>query len=80
MIIFENNICISHYCLSYNPQLKPKILLNFFLGLTHVKYLECIPFSHLDKGKELTLEEKKIIEQFKAERKDMEFIYKENQK
>ena len=80
-IIFEAikyNICISHYCLSYNPQLKPKILLNFFLGLTQVKYLEFIPFGPLDKDKELTLEEKKIIEQFKDERKDMEFIYKEN--
>ena len=80
-IIFEAiklNIKISHYNLSYNSSLKPKMVLNFFLGLTHVKYLEYIPYSHLDKGKELTLEEKKLIEQYKNERKDLELNYKEN--
>ena len=79
-IIFDAiklNIDISSYSLSYNSGLKPKIVLNFFLGLSHVKYFEYIPYSPLDKGKELTLEEKKIIEQFKNERKDVEFIYKE---
>ena len=80
-IIFDAikfNIDISSYSLSYNSGLKPKIVLNFFLGLSHVKYFEYIPYSSLDNGKELTLEEKKLIEQFKNERKDVEFIYKEN--
>ena len=72
------NVKISHYNLSYNSELKPKIVLNFFLGLSHVKYLEYIPYSHHEKGKELTLEEKKIIEQYKNERKDLELVYKEN--
>ena len=82
-IIFDAikfNIDISSYTLSYNSGLKPKIVLSFFLGLTHVKYLEYIPYSPHDKGKELTLEEKKLIEQFKNERKDLELIYKENNK
>ena len=80
-IIFDAiklNLNISNYNLSYNSGLKPKLVLNFFLGLEHVKYLEYIPYSHFDKGKELTLEEKKIIEQYKTERKDIELIYKEN--
>ena len=72
------NVRISHYGLSYNSGLKPKLVLTFFLGLTHVKYLEYIPYGLLDKGKELTLDEKKLIEQYRAERKDMELIYKEN--
>ena len=82
-IIFDAikfNIDISSYTLSYNSGLKPKIVLSFFLGLTHVKYLEYIPYGPQDKGKELTLEEKKLIEQFKNERNDLELIYKENNK
>ena len=75
----ENNKNISKYSFSYNSGMKPKIVLNFFLPLKHVKFLEYIPFNAKeDKGKELTLEEKKLIEQFKNERKDMEFIYKED--
>ena len=80
-IIFDAiklNVNICNYNLSYNTGLKPKFVLNFFLGLKHIKYLEYIPYSHLDKRKELTLEEKKLIEQYKIERKDIEFIYKEN--
>ena len=79
-ILFEAiklNVHISNYSLSYNSGLKPKIVLNFFFGLSHVKYLEYIPYSNLEKGKEFTLEEKKIIEQYKTERKDIELIYKE---
>ena len=79
-IIFDAiklNIGISNYNISYNSELKPKIVLSFFLELSHVKYLEYIPYRLNDKGKELTLEEKKLIEQFKSERKDMELIYKE---
>ena len=56
-IIFDAikfNIDISSYTLSYNSGLKPKIVLSFFLGLTHVKYLEYIPYDPQDKGKELT--------------------------
>ena len=72
------NINISNYSLSYNSGLKPKLVLTFFLELSHVKYLEYIPYGPLDKGKELSLEEKKLIEQYKINRKDMELIYKES--
>lgn len=71
------NIGISNYSLSYNSGLKPKVVFNFFIKLSHIKYLEYIPYGPLDNGKELTLEEKKIIEQIKNTRKDLEFIYKE---
>lgn len=80
-IIFDAiklNINISRYILSYNSGLKPKLVLTFFSELSYVKYLEYIPFDPLDKGKELSLEEKKLIEQIKIDRKDLELVYKEN--
>ena len=80
-IIFDAiklNINISKYILSYNSGLKPKLVLTFFSELSYVKYLEYIPFDPLDKGKDLTLEEKKLIEQIKIDRKDLELVYKEN--
>ena len=80
-IIFDAiklNINISKYILSYNSGLKPKLVLTFFSELSYVKYLEYIPFDPLDKGKDLTLDEKKLIEQIKIDRKDLELVYKEN--
>ena len=75
----KQNQSISKYSLSYNGDIKPKIVLNFFLEQKQVKYLEYIPFnpdSDKDKKKELTLEERKLFEKFKTTRPDMEFIYK----
>lgn len=76
---FASNKTITHYNLSYNSELKPKVLLTFFFGLKNVKYLEYIPYdkdNDKDRGKDFTLEEKKLIEQIKNERKDMNLIIK----
>ena len=81
-IIFEaieKNKTISSYSVSYNSKIKPIIMLNFFIKQKQVKHLEYEPFDKdnpEDKKKELTLEEKKMIEKFKKDRPDMEFIYK----
>jgi len=75
----EQNKTISHYSVSFNSKLKPKIMLNFFIKQKQVKYLEYEPFdkdNDEDRKKELTLEEKKMFEKFKTERPDMELIYK----
>ena len=81
-IIFEaieKNKTIKKYCINYNSNIKPKIVINFFTKQMHVKYLEYIPFdkeNEKDKNKELNLEEKKLFEKLKAERPDMTLIYK----
>lgn len=75
----EQNRTIKSYSVSYNSKLKPKIMLNFFLKQKQVKHLEYEPFDKEnpeDKGKELTLEDKKLFEKFKTDRPDMEVIYK----
>jgi hypothetical protein len=81
-IIFEaieENKTIKKYSINYNSNIKPKIVINFFIKQMHVKYLEYIPFdkeNEKDKNKELNLEEKKLFEKLKAERPDMTLIYK----
>ena len=76
-IIFEEiekNKTIKKYSINYNSNIKPKIVINFFIKQMHVKYLEYIPFdkeNEKDKNKELNLEEKKLFEKLKAERPDM---------
>ena len=75
----ENNKTINKYFISYNSDIKPKIVINFFMKQKHVKHLEYIPYdkeNEKDKNKELTLEEKKLFEKCKNERTDMELIYK----
>ena len=81
-IIFEaieKNKTISNYSVCYNSNIKPKIMLDFFIKQKQVKHLEYEPFDKEnpeDRKKELTLEEKKLFEKFKKERPDMELIYK----
>ena len=75
----ENNKNITKYYFSFNSDVKPKIVINFFMRLNHVKFLEYIPYdkdNEKDKNKELTLEEKKLFEKCKSERADMKLIYK----
>ena len=75
----ENNKNITKYYFSFNSDVKPKIVINFFMRLNHVKFLEYIPYdkeNEKDKNKELTLEEKKLFEKCKNERTDMVLIYK----
>ena len=81
-IIFEaieKNKSIHKYSINFNSDIKPKIVINFFLKQMQVKYLEYIPFDKenpKDKNKELTLEEKKLFEKVKIERPDLKLIYK----
>lgn len=75
----EQNKTISFYTVNYNSNIKPNIMLNFFIKQMQVKTLEYEPYdknSDEDKNKVLTLEEKKFFERFKIERPDMELIYK----
>jgi len=75
----ENNKNITKYYFSFNSDVKPKIVINFFMRLNHVKFLEYIPYdkdNEKDRNKELTLEEKKLFEKCKSERTDMKLIYK----
>ena len=73
----EQNKTIKQYDLSNNYDLKPKLVLNFFFKKNGIKCLEYIPYNpDTHPGKELTLEEKKIIEKFKNERPDLKLITK----
>ena len=75
----ENNKNITKYYFSFNSDVKPKIVINFFMRLNHVKFLEYIPYdkdNEKDKNKELTKKKKKLFEKCKSERTDMKLIYK----
>ena len=81
-IIFDgikNNNTISKYNINYNSDIKPKIVINFFISQKQVKYLEYIPYDKDNdkyKNKELNLEEKKLFKKLQTDRPDMEVIYK----
>jgi hypothetical protein len=81
-IIFEaieNNKTIQKYSINYNSDIKPKIVINFFMRQMQVKYLEYIPFdkeNDNDKNKTLSLEERKMFEKLQADRPDLKLIYK----
>lgn len=67
----EKNNTITHYSLSFNPVLKPKMVLNFFLKKECITKLDYVPWNldnDKDKGKCFTLEEKKLIEKFSSSR------------
>ena len=75
----EKNKTIQKYYLNYNSDIKPKIVINFFIKQMQVKYLEYIPFDkdeEKDKNKSLTLEERKMFEKLKEDRSDMKLVYK----
>jgi hypothetical protein len=73
----EQNKTIKHYDLSNNYDLKPKLVLNFFFKKHGIECLEYIPYNpEKHPGKELTLEEKKIIEKFKNEKPEVKLITK----
>ena len=79
-IIFDSieiNQNIKYYSLSYNNNLSPKLVLKFFLQKNGVDTLEYIPYNpDTHPGKELTLEEKKIVEKFKTDKPKMKLITK----
>ena len=75
----EKNKTITKYSLNYNSDVKPKIVINFFLNQKQVKHLEYIPYdkeNEKDKNKELTLDEKKLFKKLQTDRPDMKLIYK----
>ena len=73
----ENNKTIKYYSFSYNHDLKPKIVLNFFLKKNGIECLEYIPYNNETyPGKEMTLEEKKLLEKIKNEKPKLKIITK----
>ena len=79
--IFEalkENETITNFSFCFNPNIKPKIILEYFLHRKKLNTLVYIPYkaSINDKGPkvEFTLEEKKIIEKFKKKRKKVKLI------
>ena len=75
----ENAKNITTYSINYNSNIRPKIVLDFFIRQRHVKTLYYEPFdknNNEDRKKELTLDDKKLFEKIKNERSDMKFIYK----
>ena len=75
----ENAKNITTISINYNSNVKPKIVLDFFIRQRHVKTLYYEPFdknSNEDRKKELMLDEKKLFEKIKNERSDMKIIYK----
>jgi len=67
----KNNKVLTNFSLNFNSGLNSKFVLNFFFGRKYLNSLEYCPFNpdkDKDKGKEFTLDEKKLIEKFKIER------------
>lgn len=75
----ENNTII-HFSFCFNPNIKPRIVLEYFLHRKKLSSLAYIPYKANinDKGPkiEFNLEEKKIIEKFKKKRKKVKLITK----
>ena len=79
--IFEGlneNETITNFSFCFNPNIKPKIVLDYFLHRKKLSALAYIPYkaSINDKSPkvEFTLEEKKLIEKFKKKRKKVKLI------
>ena len=79
--IFEGlkeNETITNFSFCFNPNIKPRIILDYFLHRKKLNTLAYIPYkaSINEKGPkvEFTLEEKKLIEKFKKKRKKVKLI------
>ena len=79
--IFEGlkeNETITNFSFCFNPNIKPRIILDYFLHRKKLNALAYIPYkaSINEKGPkvEFTLEEKKLIEKFKKKRKKVKLI------
>ena len=74
----NDNDKINHFNLSYNPGIRPKIILEYFLRRKKLSNLIYIPYNENinDKGPkiEFNLEEKKIIKKFKEKRTKVKLI------
>ena len=73
----ENDIMI-HFSFCFNPKLKPRIILDYFLHRKKLSYLAYIPYkaniNDKDQKVEFTLEERKLIEKLKKKRKKVKLI------
>ena len=74
----NENETITNFSFCFNPNIKPRIILNYFLHRKKLNTLAYIPYkaSINEKGPkvEFTLEEKKLIEKFKKKRKKVKLI------
>ena len=76
----NENDTISDFSFCYNPNVKPRIILEYFLHRKKLSSLVYIPYKEgiNDKGPKVqfTLDERKLIEKFKKKRKKVKLIYR----
>ena len=74
----NENGTMSHFSFCFNPQIKPKTVLEYFLHRKKLSSLAYIPYKANKNEKnekvEFNLEERKIIEKFKKKRKRVKLI------
>ena len=74
----NENGTMTHFSFCFNPQIKPKIVLEYFLHRKKLSSLAYIPYksniNEKNEKVEFNLEEKKIIEKFKKKRKKVKLI------
>ena len=73
----ENDL-MTHFSFCFNPKIKPRIVLEYFLHRKKLSYFAYIPYKANINGNEqkveFSLEEKKLIEKFKKKRKKVKLI------
>jgi hypothetical protein len=73
---FRENVSVKKVHISYNIDMKIKVMVNFFKERENIKWLEYVPYnSEINPDKKITNDEKRILERVKKERPDMTFIY-----
>ena len=74
----NENDKITHFSFNYNPNVKPRLILEYFLHRKKLNSLTYIPYKATvnDKGPkvEFNLEERKIIKKFKDKRKKVKLV------
>ena len=74
----NENGTMSHFSFCFNPQIKPKTVLEYFLHRKKLSSLAYIPYkaniNEKNEKVEFNLEERKIIEKFKKKRKRVKLI------
>ena len=72
----SGNKLIRNFNFSYNPKMKPRIIIEYFFYRKELNSLTYIPYKESENDKkekiEFNLDEKKLIEKFKNERKDVQ--------
>ena len=66
---FQENYKINKVYISYNSDMKIKVMVNFFKERENIKYLEYVPYEPNGyNDKKITTEEKRVLERVKKER------------